>query len=546
MSTRTAPALGSKLTSFVAQVLAQTGWRGRGVDFALGAVSVLSLAPFHMWVFMLLALAALSYRIGLIPALSDTPKRRAFGRGFWFGLGYFLCGTYWIGSAFIARGPEFYAIMPPMILGLAVLLSLFWGAAALLLYKLSPPSGARPMVFAACFTLFEFLRGHILTGFPWNLPGYIFEAGGAVSQSASVIGIYGLTFIVFLLGGLIARLRRGALYAGLILAVLFASGFMRLSSASLQTVPDVRLRIVQVPFSQADQFDPVKSTDIVNRYLTNSIAPGLDNVTHVIWPEGAVSGLAIENEPLVYAMGAALLSQTQTPPIWLLNSLRQETRPHPSLDGQIIKDYFNSSVAITFTNEGVPAVAAFNDKSKLVPFGEFVPFGKWLESQNFGPLSTAVTSMTPAPGKDLSTFPGVPRLSPQICYEIIFSGLTPRPQNNDAQWILNQSNDAWYGRSIGPYQHANQARYRAIEEGLPIIRAAANGLSGQIDPYGRWGLTQPKIDDSGVIDVNLYQALTKTAFRPVFSLLILLICAAICLFYARGASSRLRRDTFYN
>lgn len=541
MSALTASSFFGHLQTRMTQILSQTGWRGRGVDFTLGAVSVLSLAPFHLWIFMLLSLAGLSYRITVLPRLSETPARRAFGRGFWFGLGYFLCGTYWIGSAFIARGPEFYAIMPPMIIGLAVLLSLFWGFGAWLFFKINPSSLMRPLGFAASFTLIELARGHVLTGFPWNLPGYIFKAGGSISQSASVIGIYGLTFFVFLLGGLLHsnNKRSGPIYAAIIIGVLFITGFMRLSSAQLTTVPDVRLRIAQVPFSQADQFDQAKSIETVNRYLAVTAQPGLDTITHVIWPEGAVAGLAIENESLVNAMGQTLLSQTQTPPIWLLNSLRHESRPHPSGSKAVINDYYNSSVAVKFDARGNAALAAINDKAKLVPFGEFMPFGKWLESRNFGPLSTAVTSMTPASEKELSRFPGLPTLSPQICYEIIFSGMTPRPKNGErAQWILNQSNDGWYGRSIGPHQHANQARYRAIEEGLPIIRAAANGLSGAIDPYGRWVENQPILEKNGAIDVSLHNPVGKTRFRPYFSWFIALITASICLFCRLTTSNR--------
>jgi len=162
---------GDTVSSTLPPVLFARRWKGRLLDFGLGALSVLSLAPFHIW---------------------PIPYRTAFGRGFLFGLGYFLCGTYWISSAFIARGPEFVPLMPPMILGLAVLLASFWGAASVIYYRLRAPLWASGLAFAAIFTLAEITRGHILGGFPWNLPGYIFKAGGMVSQSASVIGIYGL------------------------------------------------------------------------------------------------------------------------------------------------------------------------------------------------------------------------------------------------------------------------------------------------------------------------------------------------------------------
>jgi len=523
-----------------------TGWRGRLLDVGLGAVSVLALAPFHFWPVMIVALAVLAYRLRLLPPQSPKPYRSAFGRGFLFGLGYFLCGTFWIGSAFIARGPEFIPIMPPMIFGLALLLASFWGLAGLFYNRLKASAAMSGFGFAAIFTLAEITRGHILGGFPWNLPGYIFEAGGAISQSASVIGIYGLTAIVFLIAGLLSlpHIYRKTTWtvSGMIVVVLFSTGWMRLSSAEIDYVDTVKLRIVKVAFEQADQFNAQGRINIANRYLTNSILPGAEDITHIIWPEGAVAGLAVENETLINAMSGALRSIDDTPPIWLLNSLRHESRPHLENEGKIIDDYFNSSVAISFAPDGSAAIEGLNDKAKLVPFGEFIPFGKWLENKNLGPLSTALSSISPAPQKTLSEFPGLPKLSPQICYEIIFPAMTPRPKKGErAQWILNQSNDGWYGQSIGPYQHANQARYRAIEEGLPIIRATANGLSGAIDPYGRWNLDdsmpKPNLIYDGVIDTTLPKALTMTVFHKAMTYYIFLLCLMICLFIAYQAKT---------
>lgn len=525
----------SIMTTFKS-VMTATGWRGRGVDFALGAVTVLGLAPFHIWTLSLLTLAALCYRLRVIPPISAKPARAAFGRGFWFGLGYFLCGTYWIGSAFIARGPEFIPLMVPMVLGLAVLLSLFWGWAGWVFYKTRAKLALTPLVFAAAFTLAEILRGHIFTGFPWNLPGYIFEAGGAASQTASITGIYGLTFIVFLIAGLIAAAppykRVCGVIAGLILGAMILGGTLRLSGADVRTVPGVKLRLVQVDFDQSDQMSPDTSVAVVNRYLTHSVAPGIEDITHIIWPEGAVGGLAIENEALLSAMGQALTTADATPPIWILNSARHEQVPSPSGPRD---RYYNTSAAVSFNAQGVPAVISYNDKAKLVPFGEFVPFSDFIKGLNIGTLSSAAASFTPAPAKLLSDLPGLPTLSTQICYEIIFPSLTPRPKNGPrAQWVLNQSNDGWYGASIGPHQHANQARYRAIEEGLPIIRSVANGLNGAIDPYGRWADgPPPALDDDGPRDTSLNQALTMPKFRPALTLYLALISLLICLFCRR-------------
>ncbi|MGB6228888.1 MAG: apolipoprotein N-acyltransferase, partial [Litorimonas sp.] len=270
-----------------------------------------------------------------------------------------------------------------------------------------------------------------------------------------------------------------------VLAGLFGGGTLRLSGAHVQTQPGIVLRLVAVPFSQSEKIDPRTSVDIVNAYLTEGLGPGLADVTHLVWPEGAVNGLAIEDEPLLRAMGSLLVQVDDTPPVWLMNSLRMEIAPNRR--GEPRRRFYNSAVAVEFDALGNPAVAATNDKRKLVPFGEFIPGGEPVERLGARLVSTALGSITPAPEKRIALFPGLPPISPQICYEVIFPGLTPAgdARTGPPQAILNQSNDAWFGATLGPDQHAAIARYRAIEEGLPLIRSAANGISGVFDSFGR-------------------------------------------------------------
>ncbi len=535
----------------------QNGWRSRGIDFALGALAVLGLAPFYIWGIGLLAFAALAARLH-IASRGDNPRKACRSTGFWFGFGYFCFGLFWIGAAFIARGPSYIPLMLPMVLALCAGLALFWAFAGYLYARLSPHGLWAPVIFASIFSMIEILRGHIFSGFPWNLPGYIFKAGGAVSQSASVFGIYGLSFVTLLLAGLMAHSfvkgprdtglqdigKRSGIVFLVLISALFGLGQLRLMTAPPTAFHDgVMLRIVQTPFNQADKLDPQKSVEIVNRYITQTAQPGLADVTHVIWPEGAISGLALENEPLLRAVGDALLVDApldegkrddKARPIWLVSTLRREERS--GLKGQALEDYYNSSAAVVFAADGSAQVMAINDKAKLVPFGEFVPGGKWLEDRGIMPMSNVLASISPAKTKELSRFPGLPKLSPQICYEIIFSGMTPHPKNERAketqmaQWILNQSNDGWYGKSTGPRQHANQAAYRAIEEGLPIVRAAGNGISGVIGPYGRW-LVRAEPDAQQALDVRLPKALKKTVFSVNLIWLLFLINLISCLVY---------------
>ncbi len=534
----------------------QNGWRSRAIDFALGALAVLGLAPFYIWGIGLLAFGALAARLH-IASCGDNARKACRSTGFWFGFGYFCFGLFWIGAAFIARGPSYIPLMVPMVLALCAGLALFWALAGYLYARLSPRGLWAPVIFASIFSMIEILRGHIFSGFPWNLPGYIFKAGGAVSQSASVFGIYGLSFVTLLLAGLLAHsfvkgpqdvLKRSAIAFLVLIIALFSFGQLRLMSAQTTAFHEgVMLRIVQTPFNQADKLDPQKSVEIVNRYLTQTAQPGLAEVTHVIWPEGAISGLALENEPLLRAVSDALLVEGRAP-IWLVSTLRREERSwgreeRVGAKGQILEDYYNSSAAVSFAADGSARVMAINDKAKLVPFGEYVPGGKWLEDRGIMPMSNVLASISPANTKELSRFPGLPKLSPQICYEIIFSGMTPHPTKEHptkepkAQWILNQSNDGWYGKSTGPRQHANQAAYRAIEEGLPIVRAAGNGISGVIDPYGRW-LARAEPDAQQALDTRLPKALEKTLFSVNLIWLLFLINFISCLVYKVRWASR--------
>jgi len=168
----------------------------------------------------------------------------------------------------------------------------------------------------------------------------------------------------------------------------------------------------------------------------------------------------------------------------------------------------------------------------------------WFEDVQFPLISTNLASISPAKTKRLADFPGLPRLSPQLCYEIAFPGLTPKSADGiPPEFILNQSNDAWFGRSAGPAQHANIARYRAIETGLPIIRAASNGISGQIDPYGR--LSNDTVVTKVLFqDLKLLKSLKFNNYIKIVNLFLLLISLLLCVITqvskARGVGPRVR------
>lgn len=530
-------------------LLKTEGWGARAVGLLLGAVAVLGQAPFHLWPIFIVSLALLFARLQAA-AKTERPGRRGFSAALWWGIGYFAAGTFWVGSAFIERGPEFIPIMPFMVGGLAVILSLFWGLAGAFLAR-NRLSGLWAVIgFTAAFTLAELARGHVFGGFPWNLPAYIFEAGSRPSQTARWVGAYGLSSLVILMSAALgwgSYFKKGlapAVLTFLPLIALYGIGHVRLSGAALDYHPDINMRIVAIPFQQSEMMQPETSVAVTNKFIHASVATGIADVTHLVWPEGAVRGFyrpAMDDPNLLGAMGRLLSAQDPTPPIWLMNSLQTEI-------DQGRQRYYNVSVAITFDADGVPAVAATNRKRKLVAFGEHIPMMDWFEDVQFPLISTNLASISPAKEKRLADFPGLPRLSPQLCYEVAFPGLTPKSKDGiDPEFILNQSNDAWFGRSAGPAQHANIARYRAIETGLPIIRAASNGVSAQIDPYGR--LHGKVISrDMTHVDTKLIKPLPFNDKIKMADMLLLLISLSLCvmlaLFGMRGVG--LRASIFFS
>ena len=510
-------------------LLRTEGWAGRGIGLILGAAAVLGHAPFHIWPISILSLAVLFARLQWA-AEAKQPGRLGFSVALWWGIGYFAAGTFWVGSAFVERGPEFIPIMPFMVAGLAVLLALFWGLAGAFFARAKLSGFLAVITFGAVFTLAELSRGHAFGGFPWNLPAYIFEAGSRPSQAARWIGAYGLSNIVLIISASLgqALFWRKRMWPIILTALpllsLYGVGHLRLGKAVLDHHADIKMRIVSVPFKQSEMMEPSGAIGVTNQFIRASISPGIQDVTHLVWPEGAVRGFygpAMDDPDLLNAMGGILSDGDATPPVWLMNSLQTEIE-------QGRKRYYNVSVAIEFDENGIPAVAGINRKRKLVAFGEHIPFMDWFDDVQFPLISTNLASISPAKTKRLADFPGLPRLSPQLCYEVAFPGLTPVEADGiPPQFILNQSNDAWFGRSSGPAQHANIARYRAIETGLPIIRAASNGISGQIDPYGR---LHGKVvaNDLLFIDTQLLKPLNFNSKIKIVALLLLLINLSTC------------------
>jgi len=513
------------------------GGKGFLLNFVLGGLAVLGHAPFYIWPLTILCFAVLLLRLDGAGFL-ERPKKAAFWTGFAFGLGYFLFGLYWIGSAFMARGGLYVPIMPFAVLLLCAGLAVFWGLAGLTYVRLAaaaPSSALRVILFACVFWLAEFTRGHLFGGFPWNLPGYVFPAGKPISQAAVYIGIYGLSALVLFLAGALAlalsakpRKTIPALVGVAVLGGLYAAGAMRLEGAKVDYVEGVKLRIVHANIPQKDKFIPEKYNSTVYHYLNLSMSAGFEDVTHIIWPEGAVPGFMFEDSGLMAEVDHAFRSGPRQPPVWIAQTLRR------GADEKTSKfKYYNAAAAVSFSDGAAPKFTPYYDKRKLVPFGEFMPGGSLVEKLGIRSLSTAMEGMSPGKRDRVPALPNLPPVSLQICYEIIFTGFTPKtlqPSGVRPEWILNLSNDSWYGNSTGPRQHVNQVRYRAIEEGLPVVRSTSGGISGVIDPYGRQ-LNQLNVKDDGIIDAALPRPAQKTAYTHLATyqcfiviVLLLLLC----------------------
>jgi apolipoprotein N-acyltransferase len=472
-------------------------------------------------------------------AAEARPLRSAFWRGWLAGVGYFAVGVWWVTEPFQVDPSQTW-MAPFALILLAGGLALFWGGAAAL-YRWSRPGGVlRGFVFAGALSALEWARGHVLTGFPWNLPGEAWAAGSPPSQAAAVVGAYGLTWLTVSLAATPAlafdrgtgRLRRLAplAVAAAGLAALYGAGAWRLQHARPLAEPQPVVRIVQADIDQKDKWRPENLPQIVSLYASLSQAPAKQAPAVVIWPEGAlpavINDLLTPGSPYVELIAEAL-EPGQT-------LMMGANRAALGAAGQT--QYFNSLVALRRDGAGL-AVSGAYDKWRLVPFGEFLPAGELASQWGVRSLVHMPDDFTPGPFPRPMTVRGLPTVQPLICYEALFPGLSAKAAKAVGlrpRWIVNVSNDAWFGATSGPLQHLNMARYRAIEEGLPVIRATPTGVSAIIDPFGRIRSTDRLgLGEMGTIDAplprrlraTLYSRFAETAFGCMLAFSALCVCA---------------------
>ncbi|RTL87997.1 MAG: apolipoprotein N-acyltransferase [Hyphomicrobiales bacterium] len=520
------------------RIILADGWTRRLIAFAAGALGALALPPFD---FAPAMIAPLTTAVWLIDGAAgrgggwrNGALFAAAGAGWWLGFGYFLAGLWWLGAAMLVEADEFAWALPLAVLGLPAVLALFPALGFALARALWFSGSLRIFALAAGLGAAEWLRGHILTGFPWNDFGMALAQAGPLGQGAALLGLNGLDLVAILIFAAPATLvdrapgRRfhanaGAATAAILLGALALYGALRLAGSPTEYVDGVKLRLMQPNLPQDAKFRPENGPRILRDYLELSdraAAPdrtGIADATHLIWPESAFPYILSREPQALSAIARALQGK-----ILITGAARIEN------DGGGRRGKIFNSIEVLHGDR----ILAFYDKTHLVPFGEYLPLENLLRPFGVSQLVPGIWDRGEGPRTLMA--PGLPPIAPLICYEAVFSGeAAPKgPDGLRPGLLLNLTNDGWFGKTTGPYQHFAQSRLRAIEEGLPLVRVANTGISAIIDPYGRILEALP-LGENGIIDGRLPRPAPETFFArrgayvfPVLLALVLAVAAA--------------------
>jgi apolipoprotein N-acyltransferase len=491
------------LSAAASKLRALKGWRRYGAALLLGLPGVLAFAPFNATPILWLLFPA-----QIVLLQGTARKREAFWVGWCFAFAFLVPNLYWVAGALFVDIGTFWWVLPFALFGLPALFAFYYALAALLarrLFDLHKPEGV--VAFGLSWFFADYMRGHLFTGFPWDLLGYVWSGVLPILQLTSLVGMYGLSLITavvvclpaLLVSGTVFEARRAARLVGLSLLLLLAAfvwGEARLAHAPTDTVPDVRLRLVQPALSQRSKWRADDREKNFQELLDLSFAPAEPPVTHIIWPETATAFYLGEDIPHRLALAARLPLGAK-----LITGVVQRQRV---AEDKI--EYYNSLVVIDDTAH----LIAGYDKFHLVPFGEYIPFRRWLPA---GVTGVVGIDFTPGDGPHSLHKAGLPPFSPLVCYEAIFPGEVA-DRKDPPELLINVTNDAWYEGTIGPDQHFAIARVRAIEEGVPLVRVANKGIVGIVDGYGRIRVSLGP-QNAGFVDGDLPRS---THSRTVFSL----------------------------
>ena len=490
------------------------GWRGKLCCFLAGALLAGVFAPFYVWPLLFVAFPF------LFLMLDKARHWRSAALYSWaFGYGHMMAGTYWIANALAVDTEQFGWLIPISILGLSLVMAI-WFALFGALYRALRTGhlGTDIVYFAVLWVLVEYLRSLGMFGFPWNLLGAASMASLPFAQILSLVGPYGAGFLL-VLGGLVPVLwlkqhamRHVALWAAaLSLAVVYGWGVSRLPEKA--PTSDMTVRIVQGNIPQSLKWTAEGRASAAHVYGELTRQPSRRTPSIVVWPETAIPYTLRGEMHEVASLGELLPNGT------LLVTGAVRAIHGPQDDYQL----YNSIVAVDSSGT---LRDAYN-KHQLVPFGEFVPLRALLPLEK---ITAGNVDFSRGEGMQRIAIGPYPSYRPLVCYEVIFPAFSR--QGARPEWIVNATNDAWYGMSPGPFQHYDMARMRAVEQGLPLVRAANTGISAIIDPYGR-AVAHLPLNQRGVVDHALPLSLTPTPYARwgesvTFLLLILGILLTRC------------------
>ncbi len=492
--------------------------------FLFGGLSVLAFAPHYIFV-----VSFLSWSVLMFLLLSAKNTKQAFVIGYCFGFAHFAFGLIWIGNAVLIEADKFAWLYPLIFIGAGSFFGLFFAIPSWLSFKASS-LWQKWMVFGAFIIVFEWIRSFFLTGFPWNLLGYTVAFNDYLIQAASIGGTYLLSLFavlsytvlgVFLYRGTLKSFLQGLIVIFVIFSIFYIGGYIRLISANVELY-DVLIRIVQPSIPQQMKWDDNVRENNFKTYLDISSSKSMRQPNAIIWGETASPFVLdrdfehIQQVASILPKGGYLITGMIS-----YHPINGRYRPHNSMvvinDKGLVEDYYH--------------------KSHLVPFGEYIPFREYLP-EYFRPVVNVIGEFGKGKGPKIISVDGLPSFSGVICYETIFPGKIV-DRDNRPNFIINITNDGWYGDSSGPYQHWVAAKLRAVEEGITVVRAANNGLSGVISAYGQ-EKKKMNLNDKGYIDVFLPKSLKNTTLYSLFGNGVSLTFCLILLFlgFIRKSSGR--------
>ncbi|MEN8237300.1 MAG: apolipoprotein N-acyltransferase [Pseudomonadota bacterium] len=492
-------------------------WASYLEALTLGALTALALPPIGGVPILFLTFPRF---LKLFSLQSGSNSRQAFFIGWWFGFGFFVAGLYWIAFSLHVDLQRFFWLIPFAVLGIPAILAIYIGLITLITRFLRVQGLSRCLLFAVLWTGFEWIRGHFFFAFPWNLIGYSWDRFPSFLQLAAYVGIYGVSLVTVFLATLLnlwdewknRKLARSLMTTAFVLSLIIWGiiGSMRLydSAPSKFSTKSTMIRLVQPNIEQKIKWrrDTAQAQFQHLLKLTTQPADDLWNKQPdiIVWPESAVPFFLDESQHALNIIANVLPD----------NSILITGAPRRTFGEPKPFTLWNSVFAINHQGE----IVGVYDKFHLVPFGEYLPLRKLLPT--IPKITEGTIDYSAAKGPQTLELPGLPPVSPLVCFEGIFPSEVTATQGPRPKWLLNITNDAWFGYTSGPFQHFASVRVRAIEEGLPLIRVANSGISGIIDAYGRVIATLG-LNKNGVLNVLLPPPIKEQTFYGRFGDLIL-------------------------